>query len=494
MSVDLDPYEVQLNVSSNKRFLDKVPPPPLPFAKTTKEDIRATDPIRNFSSSSPHHATMDEDRIEQLDPEQLAASNSRKATEAEAKRKLQQMKLKALNNHRTAKEEEDSDLEIVVPQPASLLTDPLSKLTAAMTGKKRPQPFPSEGKKPRAAGPRGSHHEMTKEEHNRAMRARAATQSAALMEYKKADFLARGGQLTKQNKAAAAKHTDVRDFLAKAVVKADETHRVTEEESDADDEAYEPSVEDQETLQGSSPKQPRATVLAPDSSVYLGEDEAGKEGSAKELEYVVSSAQRVLSSDEEQDEHSLGPAPLARRRPQIVISDGEDDASVVGSDDENLPPTSAVSLSASGFSSGFSFPKFTQRTLNDSSPRTPLGELPSVDGKMGLLFGGSFSFSPGQPLSPSQQRMTVNLDPWREPSPSKGLLLPAFGEVPLRKRSKSSPKPSSPFGLSAIFGNDDDDISMSDRCARMLGGFKPADFGAISTQLFQTVCCSPTVD
>jgi hypothetical protein len=457
--------------------LDRLPPPPPPFARVIKENLQATDPIRNFSSSSPNHAAMDEDEDEELDPEQLIAAT-------QPKRTLQQLKLQALRMNKTVNEDGDSDLEIVAPRPSTVAMDPISKLAGATAGRKRPQAFPGEGKKPRAAGgSRDPHRELSKEEHNRVMRAKAVAQSTARMAEKKADFLERGGQLTKQNRAATTKHADVREFLMKGASKADEQHQVKEEESDADDESYEPQEEDVETLQGSSPRKP--TVLVKNSSTYIDEDEDEMEEEEEEEEKAVPSAQKMPSSDDE-NAYSLAPAPLARRRPQIVISD-EEDGSAVGSDDENLPPMSAISRSTGGFSnSGIAFPKFTQRTLNDSSPRTPLGDLPTIDGKKKGLFGSSFSFSPGLPLSPSQQRMTVDLDASRESSPSKGPLLPAFGEVSFGKRSKSS---SSPFGFSALFANDDDDNSVTaPRSAKKLGGFKPADFGAISTQLFQTVC------
>lgn len=502
--------------NSGGRVLEKLPPPPPPFARVGKEDLQALDPIRNFSSSSPHHyAPMDEDDNDEDEDRELHPERMIVATQQQPKRTLHQMKIKAMQiaqkrmvtSHDDADDGSDLELEIVAAPPPTAM-DPIARLAGATAGRKRPQAFPGGGKNPRtsgvgggAGGRGGPHREVSKEEHNRAMRTKAAAQSTARMAEKKADFLERGGLLTKQYKAANASHVGVQEFLIKGAAKADALRPDEGQEgSDADDEAYEPHEEagedvenldadaDVETLQGSSPSKARKpTVLVQNSSTIIGEDAMGEDSEGEE-KMVPSAQRRVSSGDDEEDEdaYSLAPAALARRRPQVVISDDEeDDRSAIGSGDENLPPMSALSRSTDGFS----FPKFTQRTLNDSSPRTPLGDLPTVDGKKkGLLFSSSFSFSPGQPLSPSQQRMTINLDASRESSPTKGPLLPAFGEVSFGKRSKtSSNKSSSPFGF-ALFGGDDDENSTSvPRSAKMLGGFKPADFGAISTQLFQTV-------
>lgn len=465
----------------------KVPHPPPPFSPLVKNDPVSNDPIRSFSSSSPHHGLAIESDDEQLDPERVIASNRRAMTAAEAKRQLHQKKLQAIKAHAVVEDDDDSDLEIVVPIGPM---DPLSKLATATAGKKKGQTFPQEKKKARTTG---THREMTKDEHNRALRNKATEQSMKLMAHKKADFVSRGGQLTKQDKAAATKHTDVRELLAKAALASCEPGpEIQEDDDEADDESYQPP-EDEETLQGSSPKRQDPTVLVQDSSTYLEQSEDEMEEDS--LEDMIPAAQiRILtSSDKEDDWPRAAPGPV-RRRPQLIISDEEEEeenaSALVGSDDENLPPNSAVSRSTSGFSTGSTaFPKFTQRTLASSSPRTPLGELPTIDGKRrGRSFQNSFSLSPSLPLSPSQQRMTINLDTSRDSSPSKGPLLPAFGEA---TTGKGSDKSSSPFAFSGIFGDEDDDKSMSvPRSAKLVGGFKPADFGAISTQLFQTVCTS----
>lgn len=422
-----------------------------------------------------------------------------------ARQKIQKAKLQAIQDHNLTTEDDDSDeLEIVPETPGNTVTplDPVKRLDQ-LVAKKRQGKLLNEGKNQKQAPklmPDASSREMTKEQHNRLMRQRVATQSTALMAHKKADFLERGGQLTKAAKVAANKGDNVIDLLKKATAVADVTERpILAEDSDEEDGDYHPEG-DMETLYGSSPSKRKGKTLVPDSS--LVEDGQGGIGvSLEEENHAARLAAQIPASEPsdteiditENEEERVKPALVGAKRRNIVVSDDEEEEeSLQGSDGENIPPNRLV-VSVSPQSSRFDlFPSLTRSAEPSMPARTPLAELKTSKGK-DVFAPSSISLSPVSPaqaISPAQRNIKIDIPSPTQRSPLKrsgSSLLPAFEQSP----TKSSPSPaaSSPFAFSSIFALDDeDDKGSRNRSGASSIGFKPANFGEISSQLFFSVC------
>lgn len=458
-------FEPDTRSSSSGRPLSAVPPAPKPFDKPTRDNPAITDPISNFSSS-PGTALSE------------ARKDSRPGFNLEkARQDLRQKKLQAAQGAVIMVEDDSSDLEIVPETPGHAVSplDPAKKLEQVIGRQKQKQKrgLPNGSKK----APNGSAREITKEEHNRLMRERAAAQSQALMAHKKADFLERGGQLTKQARAAALKGQDVLELLAKAKVLADAAEQ-PRRDSDEEDSSYEPE-EDQTTLHGSSPSKIKPNVLVPDSSIVEG---AMADVTLEEEKDDAPIQVQLSESSETEDENEAVSAQLAHpKRRNVVLSDDEQEDIVPESDGENIPP-----YIQSKESPRFDLLTSLTRPVDSTTSRTSLGEIRTEKGK-DLFSGLPLSpISPIQTLSPTQRDMKVDIPPaQRSPLKRSGSsLLPAFEQSP----SKQSTVPSSPFGFSAMFGAEDDDAgALGTRSGGSSVGVKPVNFGEISTQLFFSV-------
>ncbi|KAG8853606.1 hypothetical protein FRC20_001189, partial [Serendipita sp. 405] len=416
--------------------LAKVPPAPQPFAPTIKSDLKSSDPISSFSS--PHDSILSKDVKRQL--------MSRKPLVFE--------------------DGESSDLEIIEEEKPR---DPIGKLESAFNKYHKSSAF-NQQKIQRLSGTGASKQEKTRKDHNREILKKISAQSNTLAISKRTDFESRGGILSKQNGPKDNRQNLVQ--LLQQGVKISR-YRQPEQESDEEDPSYRPPEEDQATVSGSSPQKRKPVVLAADSSLI--EDDNADDHSTHDEETslpVFSGAYDKDHREEDEPRESQGGFKGGQSRRQVILSDEED--SLLESDGENVPPDSAISKSSAAF-------PFDLSGALSQAPRTPLSELRAGGKKKGRILFSQTDISSNQ-SSPSDRHSSFAFRS-ADSSPARTLpLLPAF-DAP--SSVKSIERFSSPPVFPLLFGGDEKRNEFpSARSTTSSVGFKPANFGELSTQLF----------
>jgi hypothetical protein len=445
----------------------------LPLPKPTRKLQTESDPISAFSSSpNPISAPSHKEKL----------NLHRDTAQQNLLRKKQQV-IRHLSRH---SESEESDIEIVADTPVGVKGANAADKLEYMRQKKKSNQVSGHKSSSHNAGSNVTKREMTKEAYNRMLRDRAAQQSLAIMAEKKADFLQRGGVLTKQQRVTEQQSGDLLPLLTKASSTHNADFRPEEEDEDGDD-AYHPSDED-ERAQTNSPGQPNPIILAPDSSMSTEALEGHVDLMVEEKSQHITQAERMpsVSSDASDAETEDEIAPRkARQRPAVIQSDDEDE-DTLPSDGENIPPRTASNFSVSSNASTVDVfaPSLKPASLSLSTPRVPLGDLGRTSS--GSTQHSPLTLSPSQQFSLAQKKLTVAIGSSAESSPKKekSALLPAFGDS---SPNKPIFKSSSPFAFSTIFVDQDDKETTIARSNTSSVGFKPAKFGDISTQLFLTV-------
>ncbi|PVF95558.1 hypothetical protein CPB86DRAFT_763810 [Serendipita vermifera] len=452
------------------RELGNIPPAPLPLPKPTWKLQDESDPITAFSSSP--------------NPISAQSHKARNPAQLDLLRKKQEV-VRHLSGR---SDSEESEIEIVADTPIGTKTmNPIDKLEYARQKKKSNQVLGHKSTS-QTAGPSIAKREVTKEMHNRMLRERAAQQSVTIMAEKKADFLQRGGLLTKEQRVVKQQTGDLLPLLTKASSTNNTDTQPIGEDEDEDYEggAYHPSDEDQTAQTASSPNQFKPTVLAPDSSVSIEALEGHMDFMDEEndrnvtLDRIASVTSDASDADTEDE---IAPRK-SRQRPAVIQSDDEDESTQL-SEGENVPPRTASNFSRSSMASTIDVFASSSKpaTLSLSTPRVPFGELGRTSS--GSTQPSPITFSPSQQFSLAQRKLTVSIASSSESSPrkEKSTLLPAFGDS---SPNKPIFKSSSPFAFSTIFADRNDKETTLARSTTSSVDFKPAKFGDISTQLFLT--------